>query len=143
MKQREFTQYFPAGWMGGTRPGGDRVVPGSACSGGGGYGGDLFGRSDPGSALPTSGNDDRMGKGDRKPVYNAIVWQCRRTAAICEQLKRDGMADYIMETTGLVIDAYFSATKIKWILDHVDGARERAEKGNFCSARWIRGCCGT
>ncbi len=64
-----------------------------------------------------------MGKGDRKPVYNAIVWQCRRTAAICEQLKRDGMADYIMETTGLLIDAYFSATKIKWILDHVDGAR--------------------
>ena len=70
-------------------------------------------------------------KATGKPVYNAIVWQCRRTAAICEQLKRDGMADYIMETTGLVIDAYFSATKIKWILDHVDGARERAEKGEL------------
>lgn len=56
-----------------------------------------------------------------KPIYNAIVWQCRRTAAICEQLKRDGLEDYIKETTGLVIDAYFSATKVKWILDHVDG----------------------
>ena len=66
-----------------------------------------------------------------KPVYNAIVWQCRRTAAICEELKRDGMADYIKETTGLVIDAYFSATKVKWILDHVDGARKRAENGEL------------
>ncbi len=66
-----------------------------------------------------------------KPIYNAIVWQCRRTAAICEQLKRDGLEDYIKETTGLVIDAYFSATKVKWILDHVDGARSRAEKGEL------------
>ncbi|MBC5649407.1 glycerol kinase GlpK [Christensenella tenuis] len=66
-----------------------------------------------------------------KPVYNAIVWQCRRTAAICEQLKQDGMADYIRETTGLLIDAYFSATKVKWILDHVEGARKRAEKGEL------------
>ncbi|WP_066688994.1 glycerol kinase GlpK [Christensenella intestinihominis] len=66
-----------------------------------------------------------------KPIYNAIVWQCRRTASICEQLKRDGMAEYIKETTGLVVDAYFSATKVKWILDHVDGARARAEKGEL------------
>lgn len=71
--------------------------------------------------------DKRTGK----PVYNAIVWQCRRTAAMCEQLKKDGLGDYIKEHTGLIIDAYFSATKIKWILDNVEGARQLAEDGNL------------
>ena len=66
-----------------------------------------------------------------KPIYNAIVWQCRRTADLCDRLKEEGWAEYIQETTGLVIDAYFSATKISWILDHVPGARERAEKGEL------------
>ncbi|MBO5429319.1 MAG: glycerol kinase GlpK, partial [Peptococcaceae bacterium] len=66
-----------------------------------------------------------------KPIYNAIVWQCRRTADLCDTLKEEGWADYIRSTTGLVIDAYFSATKISWILDHVPGARERAEKGEL------------
>ncbi len=66
-----------------------------------------------------------------RPIYNAIVWQCRRTAAICEQLKRDGLEEYIRKTTGLVLDAYFSATKVKWILDHVEGARKRAENGEL------------
>lgn len=66
-----------------------------------------------------------------KPIYNAIVWQCRRTAEICEQLKRDGHSDYIKENTGLLIDAYFSATKVKWILDNVPGARSRAERGEL------------
>ncbi len=66
-----------------------------------------------------------------KPIYNAIVWQCRRTADLCDQLKEEGWADYIRDTTGLVIDAYFSATKISWILDHVPGARERAQKGEL------------
>ncbi|WP_109860247.1 glycerol kinase GlpK [Aggregatibacter aphrophilus] len=66
-----------------------------------------------------------------KPIYNAIVWQCRRTADICTQLKADGHESYIRKTTGLVIDPYFSGTKIKWILDHVEGARERAEKGEL------------
>ncbi len=66
-----------------------------------------------------------------KPVYNAIVWQCRRTAPTCEELKAEGLSDYIKETTGLLIDAYFSATKIKWILDNVEGARERAERGEL------------
>src|SRR5512145_2476422 len=66
-----------------------------------------------------------------KPVYNAIVWQCRRTAAICDELKARGLEDYIRENTGLVIDAYFSATKVKWILDHVKGARERARRGEL------------
>ncbi len=66
-----------------------------------------------------------------KPICNAIVWQCRRTADICEELKAQGLSDYIKDTTGLIIDAYFSATKIKWILDNVEGAREKAEKGEL------------
>ncbi|MBL4284812.1 glycerol kinase GlpK [Vibrio fluvialis] len=67
-----------------------------------------------------------------KPVYNAIVWQCRRTAEICEELKsRDGLEAYIRENTGLVLDPYFSGTKIKWILDNVEGAREAAESGKL------------
>ena len=66
-----------------------------------------------------------------KPVYNAIVWQCRRTAPICEELKAEGLSDYVKETTGLLIDAYFSGTKIKWILDNVEGAREKAERGEL------------
>lgn len=70
-------------------------------------------------------------KATGKPIYNAIVWQCRRTAELCDQLKAEGWEDYIRSTTGLVIDAYFSATKISWILDHVPGARERAQKGEL------------
>lgn len=66
-----------------------------------------------------------------KPVYNAIVWQCRRTAPICDDLKAKGFETHIREKTGLVIDAYFSGTKVKWILDNVEGARERAEKGDL------------
>lgn len=66
-----------------------------------------------------------------KPVYNAIVWQCRRTAEICEDLKAQGLEPYIRNNTGLVVDAYFSATKVKWILDNVEGAREKAEKGEL------------
>ncbi|MBQ3411815.1 MAG: glycerol kinase GlpK [Oscillospiraceae bacterium] len=65
------------------------------------------------------------------PVCNAIVWQCRRTAEICEELERKGLSDYIRQTTGLLIDAYFSGTKIKWILDNVPGAREKAERGDL------------
>lgn len=66
-----------------------------------------------------------------EPVYNAIVWQCRRTADICEKLKSDGFDEYIKENTGLLIDAYFSATKVKWILDNVEDAREKADKGDL------------
>lgn len=65
------------------------------------------------------------------PVYNAIVWQCRRTAEICEQLTANGYAEQIRHTTGLKIDAYFSGTKIQWILDHVPQAREKAERGDL------------
>ncbi len=70
-------------------------------------------------------------KNTGEPVYNAIVWQCRRTAYICNQLREDGLADYIRDNTGLVLDAYFSGTKIKWILDNIDGARKKANKGDL------------
>lgn len=66
-----------------------------------------------------------------QPIYNAIVWQCRRTADIIDQVKKDGHSDYIQESSGLIPDAYFSASKIKWILDHVPGARTAAERGDI------------
>lgn len=66
-----------------------------------------------------------------KPIYNAIVWQCRRSAEICDELKEKNLQAYITSNTGLVIDAYFSGTKIKWILDNVEGAREVAENGDL------------
>ena len=66
-----------------------------------------------------------------EPIYNAIVWQDRRTSDYCDELKSRGLTDMIRQKTGLIIDAYFSATKIKWILDHVPGARERAAKGKL------------
>lgn len=65
------------------------------------------------------------------PVYNAIVWQCRRTADLCSRLKADGLEETVNKKTGLVLDPYFSGTKIKWILDHVDGVREKAKKGEI------------
>lgn len=66
-----------------------------------------------------------------RPIYNAIVWQDRRTAELCDELKAQGLESYIRETTGLVVDAYFSGTKVRWILDNVAGARERAERGDL------------
>lgn len=66
-----------------------------------------------------------------EPVYNAIVWQDKRTASMCEELKANGLIDYVRENTGLVIDSYFSGTKIKWILDHVKGVREKADTGKL------------
>ncbi len=70
-------------------------------------------------------------RGTGKPIYNAIVWQCRRTADICERLREEGFAELFRERTGLVLDAYFSATKLKWILDNVEGARQKAERGEL------------
>ncbi len=70
-------------------------------------------------------------KNTGKPIYNAIVWQCRRTAEICDELRDRGLEDYIKDNMGLVVDAYFSGTKIKWILDNVEGARKLAEEGNL------------
>ena len=66
-----------------------------------------------------------------RPVHKAIVWQCRRTAGYCDELKKLGMAEFFRSKTGLVLDAYFSATKLRWLLDNVTGARERAEKGEL------------
>jgi len=71
--------------------------------------------------------DKRTGE----PIYNAIVWQDKRTASICEELKEKGLTDYVKKNTGLVIDSYFSSTKIKWILDHVAGAKEKAAQGHL------------
>ena len=68
-----------------------------------------------------------------QPVYNAIVWQCRRTAEICDRLKADGLGETVTEKTGLLIDAYFSGTKLKWLMDHVPGVRQRAERGELCA----------
>lgn len=70
-------------------------------------------------------------KNTGEPVHRAIVWQCRRTAEYCDTLKKKGLVDMFRQKTGLVIDAYFSGTKLKWILDNVSGARERAEKGEL------------
>ncbi len=66
-----------------------------------------------------------------QPIHNAIVWQCRRTGDMCDRLKKDGLEPLFQERTGLVLDAYFSGTKIKWLLDHVPGARERARRGEL------------
>ncbi|MDF2892618.1 MAG: glycerol kinase [Clostridia bacterium] len=70
-------------------------------------------------------------KATGKPICNAIVWQCKRTADLCRELKEKGLEPYVKANTGLVIDAYFSATKIKWILDHIEGARQKAEAGEL------------
>ena len=67
-----------------------------------------------------------------EPVHDAIVWQCRRTADLCAQYRADGLEDMVREKTGLVIDAYFSASKIVWLLDRVYGLRARAERGEVC-----------
>ncbi|HOT49578.1 MAG TPA: FGGY family carbohydrate kinase, partial [Candidatus Hydrogenedentes bacterium] len=67
-----------------------------------------------------------------RPLCNAIVWQCRRTAAVCDELKAAGLSEDVRARTGLVIDAYFSGTKMKWILDHVPAAREKAVRGELC-----------
>ena len=70
-------------------------------------------------------------RGSGKPIHRAIVWQCRRTAAMCDRLKADGAEPMVRERTGLVLDAYFSGTKIRWLLDEVPGARARAERGEL------------
>ncbi|MDR3249142.1 MAG: glycerol kinase, partial [Treponema sp.] len=70
-------------------------------------------------------------KATGRPIYNAIVWQCRRTADMVDNLVKQGLKDHIQKTTGLVPDAYFSGTKIAWILDHVEGARDKARRGEI------------
>ena len=70
-------------------------------------------------------------KNTGEPVYHAIVWQCRRTSEYCDQLKEKGLTEKFRQKTGLMIDAYFSGTKVKWILDNIPGAREKAEAGDL------------
>ena len=78
-----------------------------------------------------------------EPICHAIVWQCRRTSEYCDELKARGLTEKFRQKTGLIIDAYFSATKLKWILDHIPGARERAERENCSSAPWRPGSSGS
>lgn len=129
--QREFTQYYPhAGWVE-HDPMEIWATQSSVLT-------EVLAktgiRSDEIAALGITNQRETTVVWDKntgRPVYNAIVWQCRRTTEICEQLKKEGLESYIRETTGLVLDAYFSATKIKWILDNVEGAREKAENGDL------------
>ena len=78
-----------------------------------------------------------------QPIYNAIVWQCRRTADIVDELVQAGLDEHIRKTTGLIPDAYFSATKIKWILDQWRGRGRRPDGARCSSGRWTAGCCGS
>ena len=129
--QKEFTQYFPKpGWV---EHNADEIwstqlgVAVEAMSKIGASSEDI-------AALGITNQRETAIVWDKKtgePVCNAIVWQCRRTAEYCDQLKEKGYTEMIRKKTGLIIDAYFSATKIKWILDHVEGARERAERGEL------------
>ena len=129
--QKEFTQYFPKpGWV---EHNADEIwstqlgVAVEAMTKIGASSEDI-------AALGITNQRETAIVWDKKtgePVCNAIVWQCRRTAEYCDQLKEKGYTEMIRKKTGLIIDAYFSATKIKWILDHVEGARERAERGEL------------
>jgi len=82
-------------------------------------------------------------KSTGEPVYNAIVWQCRRTAKMCEELKKSELSEEVKKRTGLTIDAYFSATKIKWILENVPNALKKAEGGNFYLVQQTAGLYGS
>ncbi|EET62697.1 glycerol kinase [Marvinbryantia formatexigens DSM 14469] len=129
--QREFTQYFPKpGWV---EHDADEIwssqlgVAVEAMSRIGAEAGDI-------AAIGITNQRETAIVWDKNtgtPVYHAIVWQCRRTAKYCDSLKEKGLEESFRQKTGLVIDAYFSATKIKWILDNVEGARERAERGEL------------
>lgn len=129
--QKEFTQYYPkAGWVEhdpmeiwGSQSGVAREVMETAAV-----------KPEEIAAIGITNQRETTivwDKNTGKPIYNAIVWQCRRTADICDDMKKKGWGDYISENTGLVIDAYFSGTKIKWILDNVEGARAKAENGEL------------
>lgn len=129
--QKEFTQYFPKpGWV---EHDADEIwstqlgVAVEAMSKIGAEAADI-------AAIGITNQRETAVVWDRRtgePVCNAIVWQCRRTAGFCDKLIADGLEDMIRRKTGLKIDAYFSATKIKWILDRVEGARQRAERGEL------------
>ena len=87
----------------------------------------------PPSASPTSGDHHPLGPGHGTAGPQRHRLQCRRTAPLCDELKEQGLGPLVTERTGLLIDAYFSGTKIRWLLDHVPGARQRAERGELCA----------
>ena len=129
--QKEFTQYYPkAGWV---EHDAEEIwstqleVAVKAMANIGASAGDIAAIGITNQRETTIVWDKHTGE----PVYHAIVWQCRRTAEYCDTLKEKGLVDTIRQKTGLVIDAYFSGSKIKWILDNVEGARERAEAGDL------------
>lgn len=129
--QKEFTQYFPQpGWV---EHDADEIwstqlgVAVEAMTKIGATAGDIAAIGITNQRETTVVWDKNTGE----PVFHAIVWQCRRTSAYCDSLKEKGLTDLYREKTGLVIDAYFSGTKLKWILDHVPGTRERAERGEL------------
>lgn len=129
--QKEFTQYFPKpGWV---EHDAEEIwstqleVARQAMTNIGATAGDIAAIGITNQRETTIVWDKESGK----PVYHAIVWQCRRTSEYCDSLKEKGLTESFRQKTGLVIDAYFSGTKIKWILDNVEGARERAERGEL------------
>ncbi|MBR1874298.1 MAG: glycerol kinase GlpK [Eubacterium sp.] len=132
LAQKEFTQYFPKpGWV---EHDPDEIwstmlgVAVEAMTKAGVSADDIAGIGITNQRETTIVWDKKTGE----PIYNAIVWQCRRTSEFCDRLKERGLTDEIRMKTGLVIDAYFSATKLKWLLDNVEGARDRARAGELC-----------
>ena len=129
--QKEFTQYFPQpGWVEHDPVeiwSSQAAVIAEAIAAVGSDGGNLAAIGITNQRETTIVWDAVTGE----PVYNAIVWQDRRTSEFCDSLKAKGLTDKIREKTGLIIDAYFSGTKIRWILEDVPGARERAEAGEL------------
>ena len=129
--QKEFTQYFPnPGWV--------EHDPNEIWSTQAGVAAEAIAKKglnvENVAAIGITNQRETVVVWDRKtgkPVYNAIVWQDKRTAQYCDELKDLGKSDLIREKTGLVIDSYFSATKVKWILDNVEGARKKAEAGDL------------
>ncbi|WP_269542836.1 glycerol kinase GlpK [Cerasicoccus fimbriatus] len=130
--QKEFPQYFPeSGWVEHDPNeiwSSQNAVAAEALGQAGLRGRDLAGVGITNQRETTIVWDRQTGK----PVHRAIVWQDRRTADFCDKLKKSGKAKAILEKTGLVLDPYFSGTKVRWILDNVDGAREQAERGELC-----------
>ena len=129
--QQEFQQIFPAARLGRARPGEIWATQIAVAT-------EALGRAQLRprdiAAIGITNQRETTVVWDREtgePIYNAIVWQDRRTADFCDRLKRDGHEDFIRERTGLVIDAYFSGSKLAWILDNVPGARARAEAGKL------------
>ena len=129
--QREFKQYFPKpGWVEHDA----NEIWGSVLA----VMADLFGKTgiEPQQVAAIGITNQRettvvWDKESGKPIYRALVWQSRQTADICRELEERGYSETVRQKTGLLIDAYFSGTKVKWILDHVEGARERAERGEL------------